>query len=136
MAARRMPGPGLLVGLAIVAVFGVLVYVESRPSWKPIRVEHVSGESDSRMLLVQATHSQCDHDPRARVLVQNELTIVVSAEQDESGACDDIGLTRKFTLELRERLGERTIQLDNQSALDPEACIIDGSPSGRCTGAS
>lgn len=122
----------LWLGLIAVLVAG-LVYLSVQPQWATRSIAEVNGATDSSTLEVTVNHNRCGNGgPRVNVTRQSADSIVLSAEQDERGDCDDIGLTSTVTVELDALLGQRAIRFQPEQQAGSVVCIIDGERSDLC----
>jgi hypothetical protein len=122
------------ITLAVIIVLlaaGVLVIVRGSSNVELISVSRVEAQRDDVQIAITADHGQCMHDPQARVISQTDDTVVVRAEHDMVGDCEDIGLTSVLVAILDAPLGERTITIETSSA-GPIECVVDDAPSDRC----
>lgn len=133
-----MNGPGrqrgAVLGLVLVAVLVAgFVYLAVQPQWAARSIAEVIGATDSSTLDVTVNHNRCGNGgPRVKVTRESADSIVLSAEQDERGDCDDIGLTSIVTVELDAVLGERAIRFQPEQQVGSVVCIIDGERSDLC----
>lgn len=136
--AEKVNGPGrqrgAVLGLALIAVMVAgFVYLSVQPQWASRSMAEVIGATDSSTLDVTVNHNRCGNGgPRVNVTRQSADSIVLSAEQDERGNCDDIGLTSIVTVKLGAALGQRAIRFQPEQQVGSVVCILDGERSDQC----
>ena len=111
----------------------VLVFLLLQPSWSARTIAEVKDAPDSAKLEVTVNHNECGNGgPRVRVTEQSDQAVVLRAEQNERGGCDDIGLTSVIAVELDGPLGERAILFEPEDQSGSVECIIDGASIEGC----
>lgn len=130
---RRTRQPGAVLALVVIAiVIAGFVYALMQPRWSDRSISEVSGANDSSTLAVTVNHNQCGNGgPRVRV-TQSAESVVLHAEQNERGDCDDVGLTSVVTVDLEAPLGQRQIRFDPQQGSESMVCDIDGRAVNQC----
>lgn len=118
------------VGAVVALVLG-LGWLTMRPNWQPRPIVAVEGTVDSHILDVTVAHEDCaTGDPRVHATEPNADQIVLSAEYNDDGDCNDVGLQTTVTVELAGEVGNRTVRV---RTLDRELdCDIAGSDDPPC----
>jgi hypothetical protein len=130
---RRESVARITLAVVLLVLFvAALVAFRGMSDVQLIGVSRVEARGDDVQIALTVRHGRCSHDPQARVVSQSDSTVVVRAEHDTIGDCDDIELTSVLVAVLDAPLGERTITIGTSSA-GPIECIIDDAPSDRCT---
>jgi hypothetical protein len=110
--------------IVIVALVVGFVVVVNRPAWKDKTIVRIEGRSDSSGLAVTVAHGRCSSgDP----VVER---VVVRAQHNVRGDCDDIALRTTITVALDELIGERRVLIEPADEL--LECSISGRPNAAC----
>ncbi|MEM8618961.1 MAG: hypothetical protein AAGF73_04500 [Actinomycetota bacterium] len=118
----------IAVVLTIFLAIGAFIYIQmTRPSWQPVWITAVVGDTSSRDLTVTVTHPRCRSAPRVNVETQTAWAVELWAEQNQAGSCDDVGLTTVVEVQLEDPLSNRILVIDQRS-IGPEGveCEITG----------
>ena len=119
---------------AIAVLIAGFIYLLVQPRWVERTIAEVSGAIGSSTLEVTVNHNQCGNGgPRVRVTEQTAEAVVLRAEQNERGNCDDIGITSVISVELDAPLGERAILIDPEEQSGSVVCTIDGATTQSCS---
>lgn len=116
-----------VVGLAV----ALMAWSELRPNWEQRSIVAVEGAVNGHMLDVTVVHEDCGTgDPRVLVDESDPDVVLLTAEYNAGGNCDDVGLSTGVIVELREPLGEREVLINGAG---PEVqCNIEGAEIARC----
>ena len=124
----------VLTLVAIAVLIAGFIYLLVQPRWTERTIAEVNGAIGSSNLEVTVNHNECGNGgPRVRVTEQTAEAVVLRAEQNERGDCNDIGLTSVITVELDAPPGERAILFDPEEQSDSVVCTIDGATTQSCT---
>lgn len=122
---------GSVTLIVIVALVVGFVVVMNRPQWEDKTIERIEGRSDSSGLAVTVAHGRCSSgDPVVRIEDQDGERIVLRAQHDVRGACDDIALRTTMSVALDEPIGERRILIEPANEL--LECSISGRQNAAC----
>lgn len=132
---RQTRQRGAVLTLAAIALLiAGFIYLLVQPRWAERTIAEVNGAVVSSTLEVTVNHNECGNGgPRVRVTEQSDDAVVLRAEQNERGDCDDIGLTSVVTVELDAPLGERAILFDPEEQSGSVVCTIDGATTQSCS---
>lgn len=121
-----------LAGIAV--LIAGFIYLLVQPHWTERSIAEVNGAIGSSTLEVTVNHIECGSGgPRVRVTEQSDEAVVLRAEQNERGDCNDIGLTSVIAVELDAPLGERAILFEPEEQSGSVVCTIDGATTQSCS---
>jgi len=119
---------------AIAVVIAGFIYLLVQPRWTERTIAEVNGAIGSPTLEVTVNHNDCGNGgPRVRLTEQTAEAVVLRAEQNERGDCNDIGLTSVIAVELDAPLGERAILFEPEDQSGSVVCLIDGATTQSCS---
>ena len=128
-ARRRRTARSAIAIVTVISVVLLLGWLALRPNWQPRSIVGVEGAVDSQILDVTVAHEDCGTgNPRVSARESGNDSVVLVAEYNERGDCNDIGLESTVTVELARELGDRTVSVTIGREIDCEIAGRGGEP--------